>query len=100
MMPVMEGTKPNYWLSCITLTGRLRPTELIQALEKENIEARHLWKPMHLQPLYREYDFIGTGKSEDLFINGLCLPSHTRMTEEDLNRVVQIIHREWERHYG
>lgn len=99
MMPVAEGTEPNYWLSCITLSGQRRPIDLIQALNRENTEARHLWKPMHLQPLYRDYDFIGAGTSEKLFLKGVCLPSDTRLTEEELGRVVQIIRKEWERSY-
>jgi dTDP-4-amino-4,6-dideoxygalactose transaminase len=60
-------------------------------LAEENIEARPVWKPMHLQPFFAEYDFIGTGVGEKLFENGICLPSDTKMTDDDLQRVVAII---------
>lgn len=90
-MPENEWDSPNYWLSCITVKGKIRPTEIIEALEKENIEARPLWKPMHLQPFFKDYDYIGTNVSEKLFEKGLCLPSDTKMTEEDLERVVEEI---------
>ena len=53
-MPVNEWDKPNYWLSCITLKGKVKPLELIEALEKENIESRPIWKPMHMQPYYKK----------------------------------------------
>lgn len=90
-MPVNDWTQPNFWLSCITLRGKTKPLDIMEALEKENIEARPVWKPMHLQPFFREYDFIGSGVSEKLFENGVCLPSDTKMTDEDLDRVCGII---------
>lgn len=90
-MPVNKWDKPNYWLSCITLNGKIRPDDLIDALEKENIESRPVWKPMHLQPYFEEYDFIGDDVSETLFKNGICLPSDTKMTDDDLKRVVDVI---------
>jgi len=58
------------------------------ALEKENIESCPIWKPMHLQPIFKGCRVRGGGVSEDLFERGLCLPSGTQMTEEDLSRVV------------
>jgi dTDP-4-amino-4,6-dideoxygalactose transaminase len=79
----------------MTLAGKVRPIDIIEALEKEKIESRHIWKPMHLQPFYKNYDFIGTNVSETLFNKGICLPSDTKMTDEDLNRVVQILKRLW-----
>lgn len=90
-MPVNEWNKPNYWLSTITLNGKIRPLDVMVALENENIESRPIWKPMHRQPFFEKYDFIGTGVSEQLFENGVCLPSDTKMTDEDLERVVNII---------
>ena len=60
----------------------------MEALEKENIESRPVWKPMHMQPFFDEYDFVGKGVSENIFENGVCLPSDTKMTDEDLNRIV------------
>ncbi|QZY55542.1 DegT/DnrJ/EryC1/StrS family aminotransferase [Crassaminicella profunda] len=91
MMPVNEWDEPNYWLSCMILSGKVRPLEIMEALEKDNIESRPIWKPMHMQPFFAGYDFIGDGVSEKLFENGVCLPSDTKMDDEDLNRIVKII---------
>ena len=95
MMPINDWNRPNYWLSCITLGGRVRPLDIIEALEKENIESRPVWKPMHMQPFYKEYDYVGGDVSEKLFENGVCLPSDTKMTDEDLDRVCSIIKGLW-----
>ncbi len=91
MMPTNEWNKPNFWLSCMTLKGKIRPSDIIEALEKENIESRPVWKPMHMQPFFSEYDFIQCGVSEKLFEDGICLPSDTKMTDDDLNMVADII---------
>jgi len=90
-MPVNKWNEPNYWLSCITLSGQVKPIDIIEALEKDNIESRPIWKPMHMQPVFAKYDFIGKGISEMIYKNGVCLPSDTKMTDEDLNRVCNII---------
>lgn len=90
-MPINEWNEPNYWLSCITLSGKIRPLDIMEALEKENIESRPIWKPMHMQPVFKRYDFIGEGISEKIFENGVCLPSDTKMTDEDLYRVCEVI---------
>jgi dTDP-4-amino-4,6-dideoxygalactose transaminase len=95
MMPVNEWNKPNYWLSCITLSGRIRPLDIMEALEAENIESRPIWKPMHMQPFFAEYDFIGDGISEIIFENGVCLPSDTKMSGSDLQRIVNTIKGLW-----
>lgn len=95
-MPSNEWDKPNYWLSAMTLTGDIRPIEVMDALEKENIESRPVWKPMHMQPYFENYDFVGTDVSEKLFENGVCLPSDTKITDEQLERVVKIIRGLWE----
>jgi dTDP-4-amino-4,6-dideoxygalactose transaminase len=95
MMPVNEWNEPNYWLSCIMLSGKVRPLDIMTSLEKENIESRPIWKPMHMQPYFKEFDFIGENVSDKIFENGVCLPSDTKMTEDDLNRVVNIIKRLW-----
>ncbi|EIM05707.1 aminotransferase [Planococcus antarcticus DSM 14505] len=95
-MPDNEWDKPNYWLSAMTLTGKVRPLEVMDTLEKENIESRPVWKPMHMQPFFEKYDFVGTGVSEELFENGICLPSDTKITDEQLERVVKIIRGLWE----
>lgn len=97
MMPICEYGEPNYWLSCMTLAeeSKVKPTDIIEALGKENIEARHIWKPMHTQPYYEKYDFYMHGEgnpvSEIIFENGLCLPSDTKMSKEEQERVIKII---------
>ncbi|ETT51760.1 aminotransferase DegT [Paenibacillus odorifer] len=95
MMPINEWNEPNYWLSCITLSGGLRPLDLIVALENENIESRPVWKPMHMQPFFEQYDFVGDGVSEKIYENGVCLPSDTKLTDDDLERIVKIIKKVW-----
>ena len=90
-MPLNEWNNSNCWLSCILLTGKLKPIDVMIALEKENIESRPIWKPMHLQPFFAEYDYIESDVSEKLFENGVCLPSDTKMTDEDLDRICGII---------
>lgn len=91
-MPDNEWNRPNYWLSCITLNDtKVRPLDIMEALEAENIESRPIWKPMHMQPFFEKYDFIGTDVSQKLFENGVCLPSDTKMTDEDLHRICRII---------
>ena len=95
LMPSNEWDDPNYWLSSIQLTGKVRPIDVIEALEKDNIESRPVWKPMHMQPFFEKYDFVGTDVAEKLFENGVCLPSDTKMTGEDLERVVSIIKGLW-----
>jgi dTDP-4-amino-4,6-dideoxygalactose transaminase len=94
-MPSNEWDEPNYWLSSITLSGKVRPIDIFEALEAENIESRPVWKPMHMQPFFKKYDFIGESVSEKLFENGVCLPSDTKMTDEDLERVVKTIKGLW-----
>ncbi|GAB6467794.1 MULTISPECIES: DegT/DnrJ/EryC1/StrS family aminotransferase [Bacillus] len=95
LMPSNDWNEPNYWLSSMTLNGKIRPIDVMEALEKENIESRPVWKPMHLQPFFKQYDFVGTDVSEKLFENGVCLPSDTKMTEADLERIVKIIKGLW-----
>jgi dTDP-4-amino-4,6-dideoxygalactose transaminase len=124
MMPVNEWSKSNCWLSCITLNGQVKPLDIMLALEKENIESRPIWKPMHMQPVFDKYDFIphyevdvrelvaaskdeslsedvepgyirALSVSEDIFNRGVCLPSDTKMSDEDLNRVCEIIKGLW-----
>ena len=94
-MPINEWNEPNYWLSCMTLSGPVRPLDIMEALEAENIESRPLWKPMHMQPFFAEYDYIGGEVSVNLFENGVCLPSDTKMTDGDLGRVCEIIKELW-----
>ncbi|WP_404450517.1 DegT/DnrJ/EryC1/StrS family aminotransferase [Sutcliffiella horikoshii] len=94
-MPSNEWDVPNYWLSSITLSGKVRPIDIFEALEAENIESRPVWKPMHMQPFFEKNDFIGESVSEKLFENGVCLPSDTKMTDDDLERVVKTIKGLW-----
>ncbi|MDQ0150872.1 DegT/DnrJ/EryC1/StrS family aminotransferase [Eubacterium multiforme] len=96
MMPIKDYGTPNYWLSCITLSreSKVKPIDIILALERENIEARPIWKPMHMQPLYNKYKFFTKGKksiAEDIFNRGVCLPSDTKNTEKDMVRIIEII---------
>ncbi len=99
MMPINEWNEPNCWLTSITLNGRVKPIDIIMALEAENIESRPIWKPMHLQPVFADHDFITTMEvnsvSEDLFSRGLCLPSDSKMTDADLYRVCGIVKELW-----
>ncbi len=95
MMPDNTWNKPNFWLSCLTVKGKIKPNNIIEALGKENIESRHIWKPMHMQPYYKGFDFIGNNTSEKIFKSGVCLPSDTKMTNEQLGRIVKIIKRLW-----
>ncbi|NMB44322.1 MAG: hypothetical protein GX995_09370, partial [Clostridiales bacterium] len=97
MMPIYKKGEPNYWLSVFTINEscNVSPEDIIVALENENIESRPVWKPMHMQPFFAEYDYIGGDVSEKLFENGVCLPSDTKMTDEDLNRICSIIKELW-----
>lgn len=88
---------PNYWLSTMLVKWTIKPINIMEALEEQNIESRPLWKPMHKQPYFEEYDFVGEGIAEELFETGLCLPSDSKMTEHDLSRVCDIIKKLWVR---
>ncbi|WP_277012830.1 DegT/DnrJ/EryC1/StrS family aminotransferase [Flavobacterium lindanitolerans] len=85
----------NHWLSAIVVNpektqGKTRE-DLRLALEKGNIESRPLWKPMHLQPIYEKYPYYGKNIAEDLFNNGLCLPSGSNLTDDDRSRIVNVL---------
>ncbi len=95
MMPVNEYSRPSCWLSCITITGLIKPVDIMNRLEEENIESRPIWKPMHMQPVFAGYDFIGGNVAENIFENGVCLPSDTKMDVAAITRVVSIIKRLW-----
>lgn len=95
MMPVNDWNAPNFWLSCM-ITRKIKPVAIMEALEKENIDSRPIWKPMHMQPYYMKYGFVDNGGvAEDIFENGVCLPSDTKMSEEDLNKISSIIKGLW-----
>lgn len=89
------GSFSNRWLTTITVnpaqSGGITRETIRLALEKDNIESRPLWKPMHLQPIFEEYPFYGDGTSEKLFEQGLCLPSGSNLAIADLEKVVKII---------
>ena len=95
MMPVNGWDRSNHWLSCMTLSGKVRPIDVIESLEAENIESRPIWKPMHMQPYFMEYDFVGDGVCEDIYHRGICLPSDTNMTDDDIDRIVAVIQGLW-----
>ena len=112
-----ENSVPNYWLSCMTIReeamcrqelgetgaaytsepGKSCPTEILETLEKYNIEGRPIWKPMHLQPIYRSCEFVaaqdGADVGYDIFRRGLCLPSDNKMTKEQQDVVIALVRR-------
>jgi len=94
-MPINEWNEPNYWLSCLALSGKVKPFDIMEALEKDNIESRPIWKPMHMQPFFEQYDFIGNDVSGKIYGNGICLPSDTKMTDDNLNRICKIVKSLW-----
>ena len=96
MNPYLPYMKPNFWLSCMTLNDgvKLTPMEILEALQKKNIEARPIWKPMHMQPVFKNHDFISVTEkpvNERIFARGLCLPSDIKMTEEEQAFVIETI---------
>ncbi len=131
MNPIPDNTEPNYWLSCliidkdamcpqvrserealyITESGKSCPTEILDSMMAFNAEGRPIWKPLHMQPMYRNNSFVSTegllrGRSNayidegtasdismDIFERGLCLPSDITMTEEEQDVIIDIIHR-------
>lgn len=88
-----KDTFANRWLTCILLDKKSKVTreDIRKELEKENIESRPLWKPMHTQPVFRNCHYYGNRLSEDLFERGLCLPSGTAMKTEDFERIISTI---------
>ena len=126
--PITEGTEPNYWLSCLIIDkdymckqvrddskalyikeeGKTCPTEILEAIASMNAEGRPIWKPMHMQPMYRMHEFVtvaGTGRCRtnayiaggvedvgaDIFNRGLCLPSDNKMTPGVQDRIIKVI---------
>lgn len=106
--------EPNFWLSCLLIDkdamcrqvrgekdslyiserGKSCPTEIMEKLAEYNIESRPIWKPMHMQPIYRMNDFIKAGNEDvgaDIFARGLCLPSDIKMTEEQQDAIIELI---------
>jgi dTDP-4-amino-4,6-dideoxygalactose transaminase len=131
MMPIVDGCVPNYWLSCAIIDreamcrqvrgerdalyipeeAKTCPTEILEVLARYNAEGRPIWKPMHMQPIYRSHPFVtklGSGRARsnayiaennaldvgmDIFERGLCLPSDNKMTEEQQKLVIELIRR-------
>ena len=128
MNPIVDGCKPNYWLSAFTINpqymckqvrndcealyiseaGKTCPTEILEVLNSLNAEGRPIWKPMHLQPMYRMHECIGRSGSmwaktnayiaggvkdvgADIFQRGVCLPSDNKMTAEQQDRIIEAI---------
>ena len=93
-----EGSFSNFWLTTILLdeSSAIDSEELRLHLEKDNIESRPLWKPMHIQPIFKDCKSYTNGVSEDLFKRGLCLPSGTNMPEQELERIVKKIKKLYE----
>ena len=96
-MPEANYGRSNRWLTCLTVDKQKTQNDrnsIIKALEIESIEARPVWKPMHLQPFFSSYNFSYSGKdnSEQLYTTGLCLPSGSSLKNEDQNRIIDIIH--------
>ena len=130
MNPITYGTDPNYWLSCLIIDdtymckqvrddskslyileeGKSCPTEILEAISLLNAEGRPIWKPMHMQPMYRMHECIGRDGSircktnayiaggaedvgSDIFERGLCLPSDNKMTPDEQDRIIDMIRR-------
>ena len=114
--PRPDSVRPNYWLSCMiidpdamcyqkrtdstaeyrTEPGKSCPTEILNALSAFNAEGRPIWKPMHMQPIYSAMPYVSafdTDNGRDIFDRGLCLPSDNKMTEEEQQLVIDVIHR-------
>ncbi|MFC0236515.1 DegT/DnrJ/EryC1/StrS family aminotransferase [Fictibacillus phosphorivorans] len=97
-MPELEETMSNRWLTTLTIDSKYlqtTPYEIINRLAEDNIEARPVWKPLHLQPVFKGHDYypheVGKSVSDQLFADGLCLPSGSNMTHDDQNRVINIL---------
>lgn len=99
MNPLSSDGNANNWLSCILIDERCNvlPDQVMDSLESYNIESRPIWKPMQLQPVYKDCDFIqiesrnGVSISEDIFNRGVCLPSDIKNTDEDMKKIIQAI---------
>lgn len=96
MQPTLDCAEPNRWLSAALLDPDcgVTPAELLARLNEANIEGRHLWKPMNMQPVFADCPFVGVSETpvcDDLFAHGVCLPSDTKMSLNDVDRVCAVI---------
>ena len=93
-MPIADYGIPNYWLTVIQINLKKTSVtwrDLWEALAKHNVESRPVWKPMHLQPVFKNNRCYGGTISEKLFMNGICLPSGTALTFEQQQFICDII---------
>jgi dTDP-4-amino-4,6-dideoxygalactose transaminase len=101
-LPEPDGCFSNRWLSCVLIdperSGGVTRETVRLALDAQKIESRPLWKPMHMQPIFADAPNYGNGTSERLFMNGLCLPSGSNLSETDLQRVVKQIKTAYSNH--
>ena len=95
MIPIPADSKPNHWLSvAIVNSEEITPKKIIEHLQIKNIEARYVWKPMQLQPVFENCDYIQVAEesvSQKLFELGICLPSDTKMTDDVQSIVIDEI---------
>lgn len=113
MNPIVENTNPNFWLSALIIDedymckqtrsdcdaefvaekGKSCPTEILQAIKSINAEGRPIWKPMHMQPIYKTTEFVSVKNDvgADIFNRGLCLPSDNKMTEDQQKAIIEIV---------
>ena len=103
MNPMNPDGDANNWLSCMTIAPdcSVTPDQVMDALAEYNIETRPIWKPMHLQPVFADCDFIqvkeGRSVSEDIFNRGVCLPSDIKNTPEDMKLIISLIRKVFEK---
>lgn len=93
-MPEPEGCRSTRWLSCMTIDpaqSGISPLDVYKKCEENKIEVRPLWKPMHMQPVFEGTTFVGSGVCERLFAEGLCLPSGSGMSDDQQQRVIEVI---------
>ena len=96
MQPKLDCAEPNRWLSVALLDADcgVTPADMLARLNEANIEGRHLWKPMNLQPVFADCPFVSVSEKpvcDDLFARGVCLPSDTKMSMDDVDRVCEVI---------
>jgi len=103
MNPMNPKGDSNNWLSCMTIAEgcSVTPDQVMDALAEYNIETRPIWKPMHLQPVFADCDFIsaqeGTDVAADIFNRGMCLPSDIKNTPEDMELIISIVRKQFGR---
>ncbi|MDR2546852.1 MAG: DegT/DnrJ/EryC1/StrS family aminotransferase [Lachnospiraceae bacterium] len=98
MNPYHEDSEPIFWLSCMTIDAgyKVTPADIAGELAKVNVEARPIWKPLHLQPVFADRDFVTVAENpitDDIFARGICLPSDIKMTDEEMNMIINMVRR-------